>query len=62
MSRVVVKTKIILKNGKPSAVILDIKKYETLLEAVEDRKEIEELRHLKKIKTSFRLLEDYMKT
>ena len=49
-----------MKNGRPKAVILDIKKYERLLEMAEDREDILELRKIKRGKASFRKIEDYL--
>lgn len=51
------KPQIITKNGSPRAVILDIEKYERLLEAAEDKKDLADLRKIKKGKTSFRELD-----
>lgn len=55
------KPQIIIRNGKPSAVILDISKYEELLEAIEDKEDLAELHRIKKSKTSFRELNIYLK-
>ncbi|OGY63602.1 MAG: hypothetical protein A3I89_01595 [Candidatus Harrisonbacteria bacterium RIFCSPLOWO2_02_FULL_41_11] len=52
---------VIIKNGKPRAVILDIKKYKQLLKLAEDREDLAELRRIKTGKTSFRKLDDYLK-
>lgn len=52
---------IITKNGRPKAVILDIKKYEHLLEMAEDKEDLVELRRIKKGKVIFRELKDYLK-
>lgn len=61
MSTALEKTQVIVRNGKPRAVILDIKKYESLLEMAENREDLAELRRIKKEKTIFRRLEDYLK-
>lgn len=61
MSMISTKPQIIVRNGKPSAVILDISKYEALLEAIEDKEDLAELSRIKKSKTSFRELKDYLK-
>ena len=61
MSTLLEKTQVIVKNGKPRAVILDIKKYESLLEMAEDREDLAELRRIKKGKIAFRILDDYLK-
>lgn len=39
---------IVLRNGKPVAVILDIKKYEELLERAEDAADLRTLRAMRK--------------
>jgi len=39
---------IILRNGKPSAVILDIDHYEELLERLEDMGDLKALRQMRK--------------
>jgi len=41
--------------------ILDIKKYERLLEAAEEKTDLAELHRIKKDKTSFRELKEYLK-
>lgn len=47
------KPQIIVENGKPKSVVLDIKDYERLLEMVEDKEDLAELRRIKRGKTSF---------
>ena len=48
------KLQIILRNGKPRAVVLGIKEYELLLEAAEESEDLAELKQIKKGKTHFR--------
>ena len=48
---------IVLKDGKPSAVIIDIDKYRERLEDAEDLRLLEEMR---KTPLSFRKLEDFL--
>ena len=60
MNTALEKTQVVVKNGKLKAVILDIKKYERLLETSEDRADLLELQKIRKGKTSFRKLEDYL--
>ncbi|MBI2639932.1 MAG: type II toxin-antitoxin system Phd/YefM family antitoxin [Candidatus Sungbacteria bacterium] len=60
MSIVETRPQIIIRNGKPQAVILDIKKYEKLLESIDDKEDLAELRRIKKSKTSFRELKNYL--
>jgi PHD/YefM family antitoxin component YafN of YafNO toxin-antitoxin module len=60
MATTITKPQIIVRNGKPRAVILDIKKYERLLEIIENKEDLAELRRIKKSKTSFRELKEYL--
>lgn len=55
------KERIIFKNGKPEAVVLDIDRYEKLLEIAQEKEDLAELRQIKKSKTYFRDLQDYIK-
>jgi PHD/YefM family antitoxin component YafN of YafNO toxin-antitoxin module len=52
---------IVLRDGKPSLVILDIDEYELLLERAEDLKDLKLLRTMRKRKLQFRRLEDFLK-
>lgn len=62
MSNIVIeKPQIITKNGKPKSVVLSIKDYERLLKLAEDKEDLAELRRIKKSKTKFRELGDYLK-
>lgn len=52
---------IVVKNGRPSAVILDIHEYQKTLERLED---LDDLRYLQKVRkqgTKFKKLEEYLK-
>jgi len=60
MATTITKPQIIVRNGKPQAVILDIKKYERLLEIIENKEDLVELRRIKRSKTSFRELKEYL--
>jgi hypothetical protein len=51
---------VIYRNGKPAAVILDIDKYEELLERVEDIDDLRALREMRKRPVKFRRLEDFL--
>lgn len=55
------KPQIIVKNGKPKSVVLGIKDYQLLLELAEDKEDLAELHRIKKGKTSFRELGNYLK-
>ena len=48
MNTVITKEKILFKNGKPDAVILDIGRYEKLLEVAEEKEDLAELKRIKK--------------
>ena len=60
MAAVETKPQIIIRNGKPRAVILDIRKYEQLLEIAEEKEDLAELKRIKRTKTSFRDLREYL--
>ena len=47
---------IVVRNGKPTAVILDIRDYEKLLERLEDAHDLRRLRSMRKGKLKFRPL------
>jgi PHD/YefM family antitoxin component YafN of YafNO toxin-antitoxin module len=51
---------IILKNGKPSAVILDVEDYKELLERLEDVEDLEALAAMRRRPLKFRKFEDYL--
>jgi len=52
---------IIVRQGKPAAVILDIEDYREILEKLDDAEDLKELRELKKKKLKFRKLDDFLK-
>jgi prevent-host-death family protein len=52
---------IVLKEGKPSAVILDIDEYRKMLERLEDLEDLNILKEMKKRPLKFRTLEDFLK-
>ena len=51
---------IVMKNGKPTAVILKIKDYEELLEKAEDAEDLKYLRKLRSKPMKFRKLDDFL--
>jgi prevent-host-death family protein len=55
------KPQVILKNGKPNAVILDIKDYQEMLERLEDAHDLKQLRRMRSRPMKFRLLEEVLK-
>jgi len=51
---------IVLRDGKPAAVILDIDEYAELLERLEDIDDLEALREMRKEPLKFRKLDDFL--
>lgn len=60
MVNVLEKSQIVVKNGKPQAVILNIKEYEKLLNLAEEKTDLAELHRIKKNKKNFRPLENFI--
>jgi PHD/YefM family antitoxin component YafN of YafNO toxin-antitoxin module len=52
---------IILRDGKPAAIILDIEEYQELLERLEDVEDLKMLERMRKKPLRFRKLEDFLK-
>lgn len=52
---------IVLRKGKPSAVILDIDEYQEMLERLEDVEDLKMLQEMRKKPLKFRRLEDFLK-
>ncbi len=52
---------IILREGKPAAVILDIDEYRGMLERLEDVEDLRMLKRMRKKPLKFRKLEDFLK-
>jgi len=52
---------IILKEGKPSAVILDIDEYRQMLERLEDFEDLNMLKEMRRKPLKFKKLEDLLK-
>lgn len=52
---------IILRGGKPAAVILDIDQYQEMLERLEDAEDLKMLAELRQKPLKFRKLEDFLK-
>jgi PHD/YefM family antitoxin component YafN of YafNO toxin-antitoxin module len=52
---------IVMRHGKPAAVILDIEEYRKLLERVEDAEDLKLLNAMKKKPLKFRKLDDFLK-
>ena len=51
----------IIRNGRPTAVILGIREYRELLERLEDIDDLAELKRIRKNKPEFRRIEDILK-
>lgn len=52
---------IVLRDGKPAAVILDIDQYEEMLERLEDIEDLKTLQRMRKKPLKFRKLNDFVK-
>ena len=52
---------IVLKEGKPSAVNLDIDEYRQMLERLEDLEDLNMLKEMRKRPLKFRKLEEFLK-
>ena len=52
---------IILREGKPSAVILDIEDYRELLERLEDLEDLAMLQQMRRKTLKFRKLDDFLR-
>ena len=52
---------IVMRGGKPTAVILGIEEYRELLERVEDAEDIKTLKAMRKRPLKFRKLDDFLK-
>ena len=52
---------IILQEGKPTAVILDIDEYQEMLERLEDAEDLKMLIEMRKKPLKFRRLDDFLK-
>ena len=53
---------IVLRNGKPAAVILDIEHYRELLERAEDVEDLRALRAARRCPLKFRHLDEFLKS
>ena len=60
MKAVNTEPEIISKNGKPVSVILPIKKYQEILERLEDAEDVAWLRRMRRKKLHFRPLEEVL--
>jgi hypothetical protein len=53
---------IVLRDGKPAAVILDIEHYRDLLERAEDAEDLRTLKAMRRRPLKFRRLDDFLKS
>lgn len=54
------KPQVIMKNGKPNAVIIDIRDYQKMLERLEDKEDLVDLARLRKGSLHFRKFDDFL--
>ena len=54
------KPQVVMKNGKPSAVIIDIKDYQELLQRLEDKEDIADLERIRKGGLQVRKFDDFL--
>ena len=52
---------IVLRDGKPAAVILDIDRYREMLELLEDAEDLKILERMRKKPLSFKNLDDFLR-
>jgi PHD/YefM family antitoxin component YafN of YafNO toxin-antitoxin module len=52
---------IVLREGRPAAVILDIEEYQEMLERLEDVEDLKMLDEMRKRPLEFRTLEDFLR-
>lgn len=52
---------IVLRDGKPTAVIVDIAEYQDMLERLEDIEDLKMLEQLRETPLSFKSLDDFLK-
>jgi PHD/YefM family antitoxin component YafN of YafNO toxin-antitoxin module len=52
---------VILREGRPAAVILDIAEYKRMLERLEDMEDLRTLESMRKRPLKFRSLDDFLK-
>jgi prevent-host-death family protein len=55
------KPQLIVADGKPSAVIIDIREYQEMLERLEDLEDLAALKRIRAKPLKFRKLEDFLR-
>lgn len=54
------KPQVVMKNGKPNAVIIDIRDYQNMLERLEDKEDLADLEKIRKGGLHFRKFDDFL--
>jgi PHD/YefM family antitoxin component YafN of YafNO toxin-antitoxin module len=54
------KPQLVMKNGKPNAVIIDIKDYRKMLERLEDKDDLDDLRKIRATSPRYRKFDDFL--
>jgi PHD/YefM family antitoxin component YafN of YafNO toxin-antitoxin module len=54
------KPEIVIRDGKPAAVIIDIVEYKDMLERLEDAEDLETLKEMRKRPLEFTTLDDFL--
>jgi PHD/YefM family antitoxin component YafN of YafNO toxin-antitoxin module len=54
------KPQLVMKNGKPNAIIIDIKDYRELLDRLEDKEDIADLEKMRHAGLNVRKLSDFL--
>lgn len=61
MSKLVrTKPQLVMKNGRPNAVIIDIKDYRKMLERLDDKEDLDDLIKIRTSTPSFRKFDDFL--
>lgn len=55
-----IKPQVVMRNGRPDAVIIDIKDYQKLLERLEDKEDLADLIKMRKGSLRFRKFDDFL--
>jgi prevent-host-death family protein len=54
------KPQVVMKNGKPNAVIIDIRDYQNMLERLEDKEDLADLAKMRKGGLHFRKFDEFL--
>jgi len=61
MKRASEEPELVLRNGKPTAVILGIEEYQEMLERLEDLADLKTLQKMRKRRLSFNTLDEFLR-